>query len=136
MPWLRLSPEPCPAQAAVLPARGPLCSLFRATLPESCACPRPDFRLSESLTAALQRGLGEVGSRAFAPHPDLGVREQAADLVEQQAGRRTVRLERLDPLEPRQHGAGLVHASTVAGKDAPLRGASVSFQLATDCTAK
>src|SRR5438874_5863164 len=121
MPWPRLSPEQGPAQAAEVPARGPLCSLFRATLAESCACLRADFRVAERFPAAFERGLGEIGPLPLRAHPDLRVREQPAHLLEQDAGRCIAGLERLDPLEPREHGTRLVHPSTVAGKDAPIR---------------
>src|SRR2546423_14541059 len=100
MPWLRLSPEPCPAQAAEVPARGPLWSLFRATLAESCACLRADFRVAERLPAAFERRLGEIGPLPLHAHPDLGVREQSAHLLEQHAGRRVAGFRRLEPVEP------------------------------------
>src|SRR5215471_18375604 len=112
-----LSPEPCPAQAAVVPARGPFCSLFRATLSESCAAPFGLPGITKRFSAALQRGLRKVGPVSLSPHPRLGIDEQSAHLVEHHPGRRPGRLERLDSLEPREHGARLVHAWTVAGRD-------------------
>ena len=64
-------------------------------------------------------------------------REQSAHLVEQHPGRRTGRLEGLDPLEPGEDRARFVHVPTVAARDAPLRDEFVTMlQLAIDCTAK
>src|SRR5690242_10388555 len=114
MPWLRLSPEPCPAQAEVLPARGPLCGLFRLNLAESCACLRAGFRLLQRFLAALERGLCKIGPAALRADPDLSVGEQAAHLVQEHPRRRTARLERLDSLQPLEHRTRLVHVLKVA----------------------
>src|SRR5438132_8063154 len=115
MPW-QLSPERGPARAEEVPARGPSCGLFRATLAESCARLRLDFGLLQRLPTAFERAAGEVGARRLGAHPRLGFAEQAPDLVEQHVGRRAGLLQRLDPLEPRQHRTGLVHVPTVAGQ--------------------
>src|SRR5713101_1440199 len=119
MPW-QLSAERGPAQADVRAQRGPSCGLFRATLPESCARLRPDFRIAERLPAALERAFGELGARRLRAHPCLGVGKQASHLLEQHASRRPGLLERLDPPEPRQYGTRLVHVPTVARRAAPL----------------
>src|SRR5579871_1550384 len=139
MPWLRLSPERCPAQAAVLPARGPLCGLFRANLAESCAGLRATFRLVQGFLAALERGLGDVGAGGLGANPGFGVCEQPAHLVEQHGGRGAARLELLDSLQPVENRPCLVHDPKVAGKDAPVRDVFVTIrrrQLAIDCTPK
>src|SRR5713101_5247432 len=126
MPW-QLSAERGPAQADVRAQRGPSCGLFRATLPESCARLRPDFGIVERLPAALERAFGEVGARRLRAYPLLGVGEQASHFLEQHSRRRPGLLERLDPLEPRQHGTRLVHVPTVTPRAAPLCDELVPF---------
>src|SRR5205823_7048406 len=51
--------------------------------------------------------------------------EQGANLDEEHVGRGVLPFERLDPVEPGEHCAGLVHATTVAGRSARLCAGSV-----------
>jgi len=73
-------------------------------------------RLGERITAAIERGLGELDPSALCGHPGLGLGEQFVHLCEQRARRRALPVERLDPAQPPEHRACFVHLPNVASQ--------------------
>src|SRR5207244_6611321 len=76
--------------------------------------------------ATLCDGLGESSLAAFygcactlvsfQSCPDLGLLDEPAQLLEQDAGGCALAFELLDPVEPGQHRAGLVHTDEASGR--------------------
>jgi hypothetical protein len=66
----------------------------------------------------LAAPLDRIGSRfrhpALGTRPRFGLLEQSTQLPEQHTGQCAVPLERLDPIQPRQHAPRLLHVATVA----------------------
>src|SRR5437588_7333015 len=70
-----------------------------------------DGGVGEGGVAPRQRGGGALRPDPLGLEPLLGLREKDAHLGEERSRRRSSSLELVDALEPRQYGAGLVHAT-------------------------
>ena len=95
--------------------RKPIRATFRVRLAESCSRPMPErsapSTASRSRSIALSARSVEIGLDA---NPCLGFGHERAQLEDERRSRRARTLEPLDPVETAEHGAGLVHAPTVA----------------------
>lgn len=75
-----------------------------------------DSPIAEKRGAAAIYGLGgDPGLRRLGTNPGFRLAEKGAHLGEEDVCGRSARLELLDPLEPGEHGAGLVHANDASG---------------------
>ena len=73
------------------------------------------------IVAPPERLLCKVGAVSLGADPGLGLLQKGMHLRQERARRRALALERFDPLEPLQYGAGFVHDPTDASGETRAR---------------